>query len=266
MIQLCAKSRPDILFYSNCYGHVCPKWETFGIIKKRLGIPVARICWEANDDTDPGLQYVDLNIVLHSSYMKKTRDLEKFIHMWVPQDPRIYYNPDIKRDIDISFMGSTAERIPGYYVDRRNGINALRSNGIDIYKSGGQREHRVSVNEYANIFMRSKIALNFCWGWGNSIQAKGRIFEATLCGAMLLEADNPETSLWFEPMVDYIPFNDEKDLVKKAKYYIEHDSEREKIAESGYRKAKEKYNNNIFWNTIVNRILGKKYSNTNLRQ
>ena len=55
------------------------------------------------------------------------------------------------------------------------------------------------------------------------------MFEITLCGAALFSDDNSEVRKWFEPMVEFVPLSDEADLVKKAKYYLEHYQEREKI-------------------------------------
>lgn len=142
------------------------------------------------------------------------------------------------------------------HPDRYAGISALRANAIDVYQTGGQREHRLPVDEYARIYMRSKIALNFCYHPNGMAQLKGRIFEATSCGAMLMEADNPETAKLFEPMVDYVPFTDETDLVEKVRYYLAHNSERMEIAAKGHQKATEKYTGEMFWKTVFKRVFG----------
>lgn len=110
----------------------------------------------------------------------------------------------------------------------------LRSNGIDVHQTGGQREYRLPVDEYARMHMRSKVALNFCYHPNGRAQLKGRVLEVLLCGVMLLEAENTETAKLFEPMIDYVPFSDEKDLVDKVRYYPEHDAERMKIAGRGH--------------------------------
>ena len=261
LLRLCMETKPDLLFFSWCGGRYDPKWETLSIIRRKLGIPVVAIWWEVSDIIESVLPHVNLNVVLHSSYLKKTNHPEKYLLMWTPQDSKVYYNPNIKRDIDISFIGSMNR------PDRQKGIPMLKDSGINVYQSGGQREYRLSIDEYARFYMRSKIALNFSCGeyWNNYNilsyihHAKGRIFEATLCGAMLLEAENPETRIWFEPMIDYVPFANEVDLVEKAKYYLEHDLEREKIAANGHRKAKEKYNSEMFWRIVFTRIFGTNF-------
>lgn len=68
---------------------------------------------------------------------------------------------------------------------------------------------------------------------------------------MLLEAENPDTARYFEPMVDYVPFSDEKDLIEKVRYYLSHDNEREAIAANGHRKVREKYNCKEFWRRVI---------------
>ncbi len=256
LLRLCMESKPDLLFYSCCYSDYEPKWETINLIRRKIGIPIVTIWWEVTDLAESVLPFVDLNVVLHSAYLQRTSHPEKYLLVWTPQDPRVYYNPNVDRYMGISFVGSIKKP---HYSDRRSGIAALRSNGIEVYQSGGQKEHRLSVGEYARIFMRSKIALDFSLGPGGIQHAKGRIFEATLCGAMLLEDDNPQISMWFEPMVDYVPFTDEADLVEKAKYYLEHDSEREEIADRGHQKAMEKYSAGMFWRTIFGRVFGTEW-------
>ncbi len=254
LLQICLDSKPDFLFFSqpNVYS---PKWETLGIIRKKLGIPVAAIWWDYLPVADYVLPYVDLNVVLQSVYLKETRHPEKYLLMWTSYDQKIFFNPDIPRDINISFAGDKTK------PDRQKGISALIANGVDIYQSEGVNGSRLSTEDYAHIHMRSKIVLNFSRGgyWSDDPHyrihhAKGRIFEATLCGAMLLESENPETRIWFEPSVDYVPFTDENDLVEKAKYYIDHDIEREKIAANGHRKATEMYTSERFWKLIFERI------------
>ena len=47
---------------------------------------------------------------------------------------------------------------------------------------------------------------------------------------------------YFEADKDYVFFENKKDLVEKARYYIEHDDIRNQIASNGYDKVK-KYHN-----------------------
>ncbi|MFC1989901.1 glycosyltransferase [Chloroflexota bacterium] len=251
----CFRHRPDAIVIVNWL--LSPlRLETLKLLKEGLQIP-AVVIWGDSvnhmEEAEALLPYVDLSIMIDSTtaYLQKTHQPEKYLPMWTPEDPRIFYNPNMPRDITVSFLGTMAE-----HSDRLAGIAELRSAGIEVYQAGGQRENRLPVEEYARVYMRSKIAVDFCCHTNLAPQLKGRVFEATLCGAMLLESENPEIAAWFEPMVDYVPFRDEKDLVEKARYYLSHDSERIKIASRGYHKAKEKYTGKLFWETVLRRVLG----------
>jgi spore maturation protein CgeB len=138
------------------------------------------------------------------------------------------------------------------YMDRIVGIEALKYNGIEVVQMGGQRENPLPVDAYAGVLQRSKICLNFPQYRGAPfIQAKGRIFEATLCGALLMDADNEQTRKWFNPDEHYIAFKDERDLVEKVKYYLNNDEARGRIAQTGWLKASTCYTPKNFWKAIV---------------
>ena len=251
LLLKCIKSNPDLIILT---WPGTPKLKTLKLIKERIQIPMVAIWWDSvfyMEEAESFLPFVELNIVVDSTtaYLRKTHQPEKYMPMWCPQDPGIFYNPNLHRDIAVCFVGSMTN-----YPDRLAGISSLRLNGIDVYQTGGQRECRLSVDEYARIYMRSKIALNFCYTSKLMAQCKSRVFEATLCGAMLLEADNSETANWFEPMVDYVPFTDETDLVEKVRYYLAHDSKRIEIAARGHQKAKEKYTGEMFWKTVFSKV------------
>lgn len=252
LLLKCIKSNPDLIILT---WPGTPKLKTLKLIKERLRIPMVAIWWDSvnhMEEAESFLPFVELNIVVDSTtaYLRRTYQPEKYMPMWSPQDPRIYYNPNLHRDIDVCFVGTMTD-----HPDRLAGISALISNGMDVYQTGGQRDCRLSVDEYARTYMRTKIALNFCYHPNSIAQLKGRVFEVTLCGAMLLEADNSETAKWFEPMVDYVPFTDETDLVEKVKYYLAHDAERIEIAARGHQKAKELYTGEMFWKTVFRRCL-----------
>ncbi len=263
LLKLCMNTHPDLAIMTWYAGstrqtqYLNPRIETLNLIHSQLHVPIVAIWWDsvlpaALDLAEMVLPFVEANVVVDSSapYQKRTHHPEKYLHTWVPQDPRIYFNPQVDRDIDISFAGGLEN-----YPDRNAGITALRSNGVEVYQVGGQRERRLSTAEYARIHMRSKIALNFCrTARGGHVQCKGRVWEVVLCGAMLLESDNQETAKWLEPMVDYVPFSNEKDLVDKAKHYLAHPSERNAIAERGHCKARERYSGEMFWRTVFDKV------------
>ena len=266
VLNMCIENKPNFIFITSWL--LSPlTFKTLKIIKEHLKIPCVVVWGDSVNHMEKAeslLPYIKFNIPLESPsyYLQVTNQSQKYLPVaFTPLDPRIFYNPNMKRDMDVSFLGTMKD-----HPDRYAGIFALRSNGIEVIQSGGHEENRLSVNEYASVYQRSKVALNFCYHPNGEVQVKGHVFEATSCGSMLLEADNPLTSIYFEPMVDYVPFSDEKDLVDKVRYYLAHDDEREEIASNGNKKVSERYNCKIFWKAVLNKALGEKYEGDEMRQ
>ena len=69
-----------------------------------------------------------------------------------------------------------------------------------------------------------------------------------------MENVNSETSKFFDPMVDYVAFEDKEDLEQKVLYYLNHDNERTAIAERGYQKATKRYNHQLFWGEVTEKL------------
>jgi len=278
LLNICRKNKPDMIFLSWANEAYKPKGfnkliykfkrlfnkntikpdfynpqlKTLSVIKNELKIPISAIWW---DSVAPFFiksvshlsSFVTLNIVVDSkSAYKRVGGLDNVLTLWAPQDSRIYFNPEKKRDIEISFAGSVSEQWP----ERKSSIDFLKENGINVLQVGGLREKPVPLKDYADNFMRSKISLNFSKNPDFIHQMKGRVFEVTLCGSLLLEEENPETSELFTPMVDYVPFKNKNDLLEKVRYYLNNENERRKIADNGYKKALTYYNSKEFWKKI----------------
>jgi hypothetical protein len=251
ILSLAEATQPDLVVLSWMPNATCnPSHATL----QALEAPIVAVWWDAVFPpimamAEALLDVVDLNVVVDSAApIAASRQQEKYLALWAPQDPRVYHDPGIPRDVGISLPGQL-------YPERTAGINTLRRAGIDVLHTGGQRtDTRVSLAEYASVYQRSKITLNFARS-REAYQVKGRVFEATLCGSMLLEAANPETARLLTPMVDYVPFDSRQDLVEKARYYLAHDDERRAIAEHGQRTVATRYSNEVWWRTVFDRTL-----------
>ncbi|NTV49866.1 MAG: glycosyltransferase [Geobacteraceae bacterium] len=257
LLEKCRNDKPDILVLAwmpSAPDYINPQLSTLGIIRNILNIPIVAIWYDTWADWVPALvdtvtPFVDFSIIADSlSHFEKSPYKDKYIHLFHPADVRVFHDLEILRDINISFNGG----INGL-SDRIAGMNALRAAGIDVLKTGGQMESPLSTEDYARMFMRSKISLNFSLS-GQNLTLKGRLLEATLCGSMLLESCNSETSKWFEPMIEYVPFVNENDLVEKARYYLTNDAEREAIALRGREKARKIGDGKAFWGKIISEI------------
>ena len=67
---------------------------------------------------------------------------------------------------------------------------------------------------------------------------KGRVFEVLACGGFLMTGKADDSiGEYFVPGKEIVEFSGADDLVDKAKYYLEHDSERQAIAKAGYERT-----------------------------
>jgi hypothetical protein len=250
LLKTCKEKRPDAIISTYlCHpAHLNVSTNTWAEIQ-RMGIPIVFIWFDISLPfvaaiADSLAGYSAVSVALDTSNINN----DKFISMWTPQDTRYYYNSHAPRDIDICFLGS----MHGYH-ERNSCIAALKYNGIEVVQLGGQREQPLPLEAYASILQRAKVCLSFPQyrNIPHLFQAKGRIFEITLCGALLMDMDNPQTKHWFKPDEEYISFKDERDLVEKARKYIADDSLRGEIATNGWTKASLAYSAENFWKTVL---------------
>lgn len=191
--------------------------------------------------------FTKINIVLDNPFFIPDN---KYIALWTPQDTRLYNDPCLERDIDVSFLGS----LHGY-PDRHQYLSFLKMNGVPIHQYGGQREQNLSPQTYAQFMQRSKIALNFSKTVTGVQQTKGRLWEASLCGAMVMEDASLGTSQWFEPFKDYVPFFCDEDLVEKINYYLKNPEKTAEIAANGKQKSTMHYSPRNWWSIVINKCL-----------
>ena len=85
-----------------------------------------------------------------------------------------------------------------------------------------------------------------------------RSFEALGSRSFLLSDHIADNQNVFKEGVHYVGYKDKDDMVDKAKYYLEHDAEREKIAQAGYLEA---VSNHTYMHRVVEvlEIVGIEY-------
>ena len=236
LIDACVRSRPDLilmLWWPGGPQPLNPSFEALYNIRHTLGIRIAGLWFDTwadwlVDDAEPVMDFVDFGVVTDNiDHFHGQRYERRLVEAVAPIDTVHFHDPGLERDIDVSFNGGVNN-----YPDRIEALSALRLAGIDVVKAGGQLESPLPLEQYARIFMRSRISLNFSYS-GDKLTYKGRTFEATLCGSMLIETNNPFTLRRLRPYVDFVPFDDHADLIDKIRYYLAHEDERRCIAENG---------------------------------
>ncbi len=160
-------------------------------------------------------------------------------------EPDIFYNfnqgdkATIKK-YDICFIGHMQE----YHKD--NTINMSRIDVLDkIFReipnfyfgtrNPGYPDKNI-FQDAAKRFCESKVVFNI--SIGNDVNM--RFFEILSTGSFQLvnwipELENIEKEYDFHEGTDYVSYKTMDEAIRKAKYYIEHDDERERIALSGFR-------------------------------
>jgi len=163
----------------------------------------------------------------------------------MPASEKLFYNEE--KSIDISFLGTIKDNREGY-------LSFLQTNGINIFVATGQRNTRMTIEDYAAIVRKSAIIVNFTiTGMGS--QCKARVLETIQSNCLLLEGQNDKTSKFFNPGLDYIEYTTPEDLLYKCKHYLNNPDLRLAIAKTGYTTARKKYTNIQYWQKILDRIL-----------
>ncbi len=152
---------------------------------------------------------------------------------WLPHayDP-LAYSPGVWNDkrncfdmdtvplkkYDICFIGNLNDRNRVEHLD-------ILFKSVPNFYWGNQRFHLASQK-----FNESKIVFNVSC----KDDVNMRCFEALGSRSFMLTNDIPNLHDLFKDGKHLVMYKDHKDMVDKARYYLEHDDERERIAEAGW--------------------------------
>lgn len=175
-----------------------------------------------------------------------------YTYMHVPKDERTFYSPDLEgeapvdRPIDVVFSGSHGHG----REERREVLQHMINNGVNLVLGGSEGGDHFTTEEYVRRYQSAKLAISFSQARGMNV-VNARPFEVMHCDAMLLEQESPELEKLYEDGIDYISWKDKDDLLKKVRYYLEHDDERNQIALNGHTKTIGKYSAKSFWEEVL---------------
>ncbi|MFQ5717574.1 MAG: glycosyltransferase, partial [Nitrospinales bacterium] len=149
---------------------------------------------------------------------------------WLPLacDPDIHGKKDADKKYDVGFVGSVT---PSH--TKRKWLLDEVGRHFDL------RVERKFMDEMALTFSQSKIVFNDAVN--NDLNM--RVFEALCSGSLLATDRAPGSGLdeMFQAGEHLIIYDDEKDLVRKIRHYLDRPEERERIAEQGRREALSKH-------------------------
>lgn len=185
---------------------------------------------------------------------------DKFHHIFELTDE------DYKRlSADVGFVGS-------YEEDRCKTMLYLADHGIKVTVWGSGREWLKYKNycknfilkygglfseDYSKSFRAIKISLCFLKKM-NYDQQTQRTVEIPACGGFMIAERTAEHKELFEEDKEAVFFSSNEELLEKCKYYLEHEDEREVIAEAGHKRCIESdYSNYGMIKRVLQQILSK---------
>ncbi len=146
---------------------------------------------------------------------------------------------DIPKKYDVTFIG-TPKR------DRYEFIMFLLRHGIDVRVFGSGWEQypelrkryggQLSYEKYLQVINESRINLSFSKNYEGRPHFKGRVPEVCACRAFALSEYYFGYLDLFKKNNEIVMFATQEDLLKKVKYYLAHEREREIIAGRAYSK------------------------------
>jgi len=219
----------DLLVYCECNDDN-PQYLELRYQKAR-----ARVYWDFDVDngrlniTSHLIKRVGFDIVFHANkrYDKIFGKLApKTVFMPYAFDHKHFHPMRVKKSIDVAIIGSA-------YPQRQVYVKRLAKYGVSVEFING-----VYQQDYAKAINRLKIHLNLnIYGPGGDGLLVGRVWETLGCGTFLLTQRKDFIEDFFEDGVHLALFDNEKDCADKIKYYLEHESDRLKVAHAGYEKA-----------------------------
>lgn len=147
---------------------------------------------------------------------------------------------NLEFEYDVVFIGS-------YELDRCRDLVFLANHGINATVFGGrwetapawarqsslQIQYRIIRDqEFLNVLHRSKIALNFLRKANDDVTTT-RSFVIPASGRFMLAERSAAHEQYFEEGKEAEFFATQEELLRKTKYYLQHENEREQIARNG---------------------------------
>lgn len=249
LVDYCRQMRPDLIVFDpilRSEGPPNPDRVTLAYLAWKLQIPMVGLLWDSGpcsiqmyDQYFPMCRHVVL--MDGKSPVGQTPNPDRFSwDWWMPSDARLVTDPGRVRDIPVSFPAQVAPED----THRQMFVQDLTERGIDVVIPQGF----VALEAFYELHHRSKIAIN-----NATTELKWRAFECIGCGVLHLEREGSPVSRFFVPGTEYVTYTDMDDLVAKIQYYLEHEDERQQIAQAGYARYHREYSAARWWQRVFER-------------
>lgn len=108
---------------------------------------------------------------------------------------------------------------------------------VDVFASSRINLNLSNSSTASGLKVRLRRLLHFHPPPPRPPQIKGRNFEVPGCGGFLLTERVPHLERYFELDREVAVFDGADDLVDKVRYWLDHDQERQQVADAGYRRV-----------------------------
>jgi len=221
ILEHARKFNSDVIFYSSAVaGSGIPSVDTLKSLRSMA--PLIHLCGDAADYPwyEPLLMYkkeecFDLQVTVDGAIAIPGIDMT----IIMPADPRPFEGEAPDRDILCGFPGQCGQGHPRYDV-----LTPLVDEGLVTYRArGGALPVEISdkYGDYAHFLRRCKVCINFSHtGSGVLHHVKGRVVEAALGGAALLDMEASLTKEWVpkEYIFLYKDVEDAARIIKNMDY------------------------------------------------
>ena len=240
VLAVVRKERPKYVLWTSFYDDV--RNTTLQAIRKEGATVVGWFFddeWRFSSYSKYWIPYLDYCVTNAISVEPRYRQLGARVIRTVP-NTGVAVDVDwahLKERYDVAFLGSIRT------ADRRWYLNEFRTNSMSVDVFGEGSGGYVSFKQMLDIYKTSRINLNFsktgAHPWAR--QLKGRVFQVCLAGGFLLTEYAPGIENYFELGKQIICFDSPREMVDKARYYLNHEAERRAIARAGWERAKGEY-------------------------
>lgn len=236
---------PDLLLMQTWACLVEP--EMFSRIRQAFGTMIVNVAMDDRhqywgrrvhgewDGTFPLIPHLDLTLTAAPEAVDWYRK-EGGVALFFPEasDPDIFYPmPELPKIHAVSFVGSR-------YGIREKVVTALRKAGIQVTAYGsGWDCGRIAIADVPRLFAQSKIvlgvsAIGHC---PDFVGLKLRDFDAPMSGSCYLTQHNADLHGLYEVGREIDTYHSAAECVKRARYLLAHDVERETMATAGRARA-----------------------------
>lgn len=249
LIEKIGREKPDFVLFS-VWG--CGEFESIDLPEEiNKASPKTKIVsLLGDDDRDFEISsrfyapLIDYNLVAQVHYVPHFEKEGNRAFPFFSIDTEHFKPLNLKKKYDVSFIGAPiGPRIELIRFLIKNGIkvNIWGKNWLGYPEFKDYYRGTLDDGEYLKIISESKINLSPSKNMHGEPHFKGRVFEFGACKSFCLVDYFSGYLRFLEENKEIVFVKDNNDLLKKIKYYLKHEKEREEIASRAYNKIVKNY-------------------------